>query len=296
MEDLSLSALGSLCALGSALTWALTSLLVRTLNPHFNSVAVNALRTTASGALLLAWILVDRGAGELLAISWPSLLLLGFSIIVAIGIGDTVFFESTRRLGLGRGMTIAMAYPLVAAGLAAVFLDEVITPQIAVGSLVTLAGLALIVLSRRDEALAGDGWWLGVGGALLAAVAWGISSIMLKAPLNEVDPVTAQAVRLPLAGALLFATPWARGAVRTLGTSAGPVVWRMTALSLLTALSSVLFVTALKYSGVAMATVLSSTAPMFAIPLGLLFLGERVTLRPIVGATLAVAGIAVLQL
>ncbi len=296
MEPLSLPALGSLCALGSALTWAVTSLLVRTLNPHFNSVAVNAIRSVASGALLLAWVLLARGAGDLLAISWPSLALLGLSIVAAIGIGDTVFFESTRRLGLGRGMTIAMTYPLVAAGLAAVFLDEVITPQIVIGALLTLAGLVLIVLSRRDEAGTRDGWWLAVGAAMLAAVAWGVSSVMLKAPLREVEPVTAQAVRLPLAGALLFATPWARGAVRALGASQGPVVWRLAALSLLTAASSVMFVAALKYAGVAIATVLSSTAPMFAIPLGLLFLGERLTLRPIVGATVAVAGIVVLQL
>ena len=45
-----------------------------------------------------------------------------------------------------------------------------------------------------------------------------------------------------------------------------------------------------------MATVLSSTAPMFAMPLGYLFLGERMSRRAILGTALTVAGIAVLQL
>jgi len=42
--------------------------------------------------------------------------------------------------------------------------------------------------------------------------------------------------------------------------------------------------------------VLSSTAPLFAIPLGVMFLGERVSPAIVVGAIIAVAGIVVLQL
>ena len=65
---------------------------------------------------------------------------------------------------------------------------------------------------------------------------------------------------------------------------------------MVTAASSVLFVASLKYAGVAIGAVLSATAPLFAIPLGVLFLGERVTLATVLGAVIAVAGIVVLQL
>lgn len=295
MTLLSGPALGVALGLGSAVSWALTSFLVRTLNPHFNSVAINAIRTVAGGALLLVWVLVHDGGAGLAAISAGNLTLLVASIILAVGIGDTVFFESTRRLGLGRGMTIAMSYPLVATALAAVFLGETVTPRLAAGSLLTLSGVALIALARAGDAGIPEGWWVGVGGAVLAAVAWGVSSVLLKVPLGDVEPVTAQAVRLPLAGALLFATPWARGSVRTLRGSEAGVVARVALLSALTALSSVMFVASLKYAGVAMATVLSSTAPMFAIPLGVVFLGERLSFRPAVGALVSVTGIVVLQ-
>jgi drug/metabolite transporter (DMT)-like permease len=287
--------LGAALGLGSAMTWAVTSLLVRTLSPHFNSVAVNAIRTIVGGALLLTWVLVSDGGAALTAISAGNLTLLVVSIVLAIGIGDTVFFESTRRLGLGRGMTIAMSYPLVATALAAAFLGETVTPRLAGGSLLTLSGVALIALSRAREAGTTDGWWLGIGGAVLAAVSWGVSSALLKVPLGDVDPVTAQAVRLPLAGVLLFATPWARGSVRTLREGDPGVVTRMAVLSALTALSSVMFVGSLKHAGVAVSTVLSSTAPMFAIPLGVIFLGEPLSLRPLVGALVTVAGIVVLK-
>ena len=52
----------------------------------------------------------------------------------------------------------------------------------------------------------------------------------------------------------------------------------------------------IRHAGVAVATVLSATAPMFAIPLGLAFLGERLAAAAIVGSIVTVIGIAVLQL
>ena len=75
----------------------------------------------------------------------------------------------------------------------------------------------------------------------------------------------------------------------------GPLL-RFAALSVITAGSSVLFVASLKYAGVAVGSVLSATAPLFAIPLGVVFLGERLSVATVLGALLAVAGIVVLQL
>jgi drug/metabolite transporter (DMT)-like permease len=119
---------------------------------------------------------------------------------------------------------------------------------------------------------------------------------MMKTPLLEIEPLTAQAIRLPLASALLFLTPWTRGAVGTLRQGGrGPLV-RIGVLSLITAASSVLFVASIKYAGVAVGSVLSSTEPLFALPLGVIFLGERVSVWTILGALVAVAGIVVLQL
>src|SRR5207245_2038298 len=53
--------------------------------------------------------------------------------------------------------------------------------------------------------------WRGVVEALLAAVAWGVSVVALRVPLDEVDPVGAQAVRLPGGALLLWAPAWAAG-------------------------------------------------------------------------------------
>ncbi|MBI4561298.1 MAG: DMT family transporter [Candidatus Rokubacteria bacterium] len=296
MEILYGPGLGALSALGSALTWALISLLVRTLSPVFNSVTINAVRTSVGSVLLLVWLLLTGATGELLGVSPKALGFLAISTALAFGLGDTVFFESTRSLGLARAMTVSMTYPLIAALLAWALIGEPITASVAAGSLLTLGGLALIVTARKEQASREERFWLGLATATLASIAWAVSVILMKPPLREVDATIAQAIRLPLAGALLWATPWTRGAAGQLKRSGNAAIWRMTWLGALTAASSVMFVAGLKYAGVAVATVLSSTAPMFAIPLGLFFLGERLAPRAVLGSLVTVAGIALLQL
>ena len=118
MTSSSEAALGALAALGSAVAWAVTSLLVRRLSSTLTSLMVNALRSVLGGGLLLAWVLLRKGPDEL-AVSAQSFLLLVVSIVIAVGVGDTLFFESSRRLGIARAMTVSMTYPLIATLMAA---------------------------------------------------------------------------------------------------------------------------------------------------------------------------------
>jgi drug/metabolite transporter (DMT)-like permease len=288
--------LGALCALGSALSWAVITLMVRTLTPTFNSVTLNALRTTVAGALLVAWVLIAGGLAELTSVSALNFGLLAFSIVVASSLGDTVFFESSQRVGLAPALTISMTYPLMAAAFAAAFLGEPVTLRMLAGSVLTLGGLAMIVTARGGAGQAGRQWWLGFGCAMLAALAWAISAILLKAPLREMDAITAQALRMPISGLLLFATPWARGAVRRIAGSSPSIRWRLAVLCVLTTLSSTMFAAGVKYAGVAVGTVLSSTAPMWALPLGYTALGERLARPAIIGLVVTLLGIIILQL
>jgi len=294
---LSLPALGAVCALASAFTWAVTGLLVRTVSPPLSSVTVSAVRALLGGSLLLAWVLATGGFARLAAIGETNFLLLLVSIVVAIAVGDVMFFESARFLGLARAMTVSMVYPLMSAVFAAFLLGEPLTVRVVSASLVTLAGLALIVRARDGERVREERLGVGLAAAFVAAVAWAVSLLVLKPAMGSLDPVTAQAVRLPLASIVLFATPWGWSAPRQVMAMATDraALWRVALLGVITAASSVLFVTSVKWADVAVAAVLSSTAPLFALPLGLVFLGERVTRLALVGTALAVTGVALLQ-
>jgi drug/metabolite transporter (DMT)-like permease len=286
---------GALCALGSALSWSVTSLMVSALAPAIGTFTINAARTTLTALIVIGWMLVAGDLQTILTLSMGGFALLAVSIVLAIAVGDTIFFESTRRLGLGRAMTISMSYPVVAASLAALLLGERLTAAIIVGGLVTLAGLVLIVLARTD-APGQPRPWRGVVEALLAALAWGVSVVALRVPLDEIDPVSAQAIRLPVGALILWVTPWAMRGVPLLIRGGWPLLLQLIALAVVTAVSSVLYGASVKYAGVAVASVLSSTAPLFAVPLGVVFLGERLPRLALVGTAVTMIGIVVLRL
>jgi len=292
---LSDAAVGALCATGSALTWALINLLVRGLSPAFNSVALNALRSTVGSVLIVAWIAAMDGLGGLTDMSARAVWLLAISVVLAVGVGDTIFFESVKWLGLVRAMTVSMVYPLFAALLAALLLGEAPTLQVSVGGLLTLAGLILTVRAKGSAGPVHGRFRLGLAAALVAALAWAVSVILLKPALEEVDAIRSQAIRLPLAAAMLWVTPWAWSVHRPLREQGRAGLWRLFALGTLSTASSILFVAGVRHAGVAVATVLSSTAPIFALPLGFFFLGERVAPVAVAGIILPIIGIAILQ-
>ena len=96
--------------------------LVRRLGEASNMMTINAVRVSASGAVLFVLSFAGPAREEVLAMSGLTLVLVVSSTVLAAGIGDSVFFECTRILGLGRTMTLAMTYPLMAAVFAATVL------------------------------------------------------------------------------------------------------------------------------------------------------------------------------
>ncbi len=116
--------------------------------------------------------------------------------------------------------------------------------------------------------------------------------IWLRVAAEGVDPAMAQAVRLPVAAALTVAL-----ALRA-GHSIAPLRYgRRSFVALLvtgifgTAAGSMLYVVAVQEAGAARTAVLSSTAPLFALPMAALFLRERITARIIAGTAVSVSGI-----
>jgi drug/metabolite transporter (DMT)-like permease len=211
--------------------------------------------------------------------------LLAVSIVIAVCVGDTVFFESVPEPGPRPGDDGLDDVPLIATLLAALLVGEPLSASVLGGSALTLGGLVLIVIARAGTATArraasgpgvgaADARLGGVGGvgdrAPAAARRDGRHHGPGRPPARSPAPSSG-----PLPGR---AAPSAQ--IRTSGRSTR---WALAVLGLLTAFSSVLFVAGVKYAGVAVATVLSSTAPMFAIPLGMVFLGERMAPAAMVG-------------
>jgi transporter family protein len=293
MSELTLGILGGL---GSALTWALITTMGQSVAGRFTSAGINAFRALVGGLIVLVGAVGTGHGGEIVGMPLWVALTLWVSILIGYAGGDVIFFAGMQRLGVTRAHTLSMAHPLMSTLVGALFLGEPITALRGAGIGLVLGGISLIVTGRGAGGTDAPGsHWRGVQLILAAAVAWTIAAVMMKAPLQIVSPLVATAIRSPMAGLALWATPWARGTWKAVAESRGREAWLLAGICALSALSPVLFVMGLKYGGVAIGTVLATTSPLFTIPLEIVLLRQRPSRRTVVGALITVGGIVLMN-
>ncbi len=291
--------LGELAGLVSACAWGATGLLIRAYLSGVPALAINALRNTIVAAVFMVIFAV---AGSRQPIPPTVFLLLGLSMVSGLALGDSLYFVALKRIGVARAMPISTAYPVLTSILAALVLGERLTLVSAVGMVTTLLGVYLVAVPRgmagaeRQKPVPVRGYWQGVGLAAVAAVCWSGSAIAVKPALALVDVVTASVIRAGMASALLWAVAVRRGAVPSAAWFRGRSLGAVTALGVTSVLSTSLFLESVALAGAGTAAVLSATSPVFAIPLSVLFLGERAGWRLGLGTLLSVVGVVLLTL
>lgn len=291
--------MGEASALGSAFLWAVSNILMGSQSSRLPASVISALRCLFAAVFLVIIALLLVAAGEGGALTWGAALGLAGSGAIGIGIGDTLYIRGLRHIGVSRAFPISMAvYPLLTFALAVPLLGEQITARVLAGTVLIIAGVVLVVsgglpASNGETAARPERErWLGNGLVFAAALLWAGASVWLREAADGVEPAVAQAIRLPAAAIVTVL------AVRGSGLSLSPRGHgRRTWLALVltgvagTGVGSMLFVIAVQDAGAARTAVLSSTAPLFALPMAALLLGERVSARVIAGTALSITGI-----
>jgi len=293
MTDLTWGIVGGL---GCGLNWAVTSLLVRTLSGTLTPAGIGAIRATGGGSLLvLAAVLAGEGPDMLAAPFW-AVLSLWAAILLAMALGDTLFFHGMEYLGVTRALTLGLANPLLTTLTGILLYGETMTVFRLVGIALVIWGLVLIIAGRGAEgAGSGRATQRGLRLVFLAAAAWAVSTTIVKPALQALPVLTGTALRIPFAGLILWLTPWTRGTLHAIRTSSRRERACLGVLCLLNAFGSVLFTVAIRFGGVAVGNALASTSPLFAIPLEVWILKQRPSWETVVGALITVAGIACLN-
>ncbi len=296
---------GELAALGAAWLWAIASVAYAWIGRQVPPLGLNLSKGLVAIALILLTLLVRGDLGTAIASGQPgavtpmNLGLLLLSGLVGIGFGDTVYFQALGYLGPRRTLLLGTLAPPLTAFLGLIFLDEVLPTLAWLGIGLTLVGVIWVISERTSQQTKPHQHLLqGLGFALLAALAQAVGAILSRAALmaTEVDPLWSALLRL-LAGVLALGLwgllrqqlrHWLKGlhTVRIWGTLILAAFGG-------TYLGIWLQQVALKYTTAGIAQTLAATSPLFILPITTI-MGERISMRAFLGASLAVVGIAVL--
>lgn len=290
--------LGEISALLTACFWSCSALLFTSAMRGAGSFQVNITRLILASVYLVGVIVVFRLDVNLSGAQYANLAISG---IIGLAFGDTFLFKAFQEVGARISMLIMSLAPAFAALLAYVVLGETISTQGVVGILITLAGVGLVVSERKGDANI-PVTTLGIIFALLGAVGQGAGLIFAKMAFreSEVNGFVATAIRI--LASLVFLLPMAL-ATKRLRTPLAMYRTQHRAF-LLTAAGSIfgpfLGITfsliAIEYTKVGIAATIMAIVPVLMLPLVHYIYKEQLSMRAIIGACVAVGGVAILFL
>lgn len=291
---------GELAALVAALCWAISSTVYGYLGAKIPRIGLNLLKGTLAIALLLITLLIQsilQVEPNLFQWNSISLGLLILSGVIGIAIGDTAFFNCLNILGARKALLMETLAPPLTAVLALIFLHENLSFTAWTGILLTVLGVAWVITERvSEQSSTSSNLGLGLGFGLLAAFSQSTGATLSRLALTqmEISPLWSTLWRM-VGGVsvLLLCLPFYRSTlpfiVNTIKSKSilGGI---FIATFLGTYLGIWLQQTSLKFTAAGIAQALSSTSPLFILPI-VAVLGERISGRAILGVIISLVGI-----
>src|SRR5688572_32038534 len=180
------------------LVWSSAFIFVKLALRDSSAEAFAALRAVAAAPVLLAALLIRDAAGLGRALREPRVHVIGLVLGATSVAGFLVFSTLGLELsGIGFGVVLIYAQPLLVAGMARLVLGERLTPRQVVGLFVGWAGIAIAVLGEVSGADAGPRVWQAALLFLGSAVCFAVGTVVVKA-------VTTGPRAVPLPPALLL--------------------------------------------------------------------------------------------
>jgi drug/metabolite transporter (DMT)-like permease len=290
--------LGELSALLTAFLWSGTSLAFSSAAEKIGSLQLNINRMILASFFLISTILIMGYSIDLTSTQFVNLIISG---IIGLVIGDSFLFKSFQLLGARISMLLMALSPGMSTILAFFFLDERITFIGIVGILITIGGIALVVLEKNAESkhrIKSIGIFYGILGAL--GQSGGLIFAKFAFQEGHITSFVATFIRILSSVIILlpvvvllkrYKNPYktftqnksAFGAT-LLGTILGPF------------LGITFSLIAIENTKVGIAATLMSTMPIIMLPMVRYIFKEKLSWRAILGAVISVVGVALIFL
>lgn len=299
--------LGELFAILTAICWAITSTAFEHAGKKIGSLSLNIIRLWFAFVFLMIYSGITRGLPLPTDANTETYKWLILSGLIGFVLGDLFLFEAFTRIGARISMLIFSSVPPMSAILAYFILGDTMTLLQIVGMFVTIFGIGLVILTKdtsldqRKVKLAHPvvGVLLAFGGALGQATGYIIGKLGVQSGVGNYDAFAATQIRIiaAIVGFTIVITikrGWPRVfkafkhkkamVSTTIGSIFGPFIGVSLAL------------VALNYTTPGVASTLTSITPIILIPVALFYHKEKLVIKEIIGAFVAIAGVTIMFL
>jgi len=294
--------LGEFAALGTAILWSFTSIFFTSASRRLGSYYLNKFRIPMAAVFLMGMLLIIDGRILPAGISSTSYYYLIASGIIGLSLGDLCLFSAFLIIGTRLTLLVFAASPIITTIIAWLLLDETLNIYAITGIFITIAGIAWVTAERQKNGNSQNqpsrSRALGVLLALGGATGQAVGLVLAKAGMGDsVDPLPATFIRMVAAAGAIWLFGLFKGdTIKTLkkmsdrramllaigGAICGPFlgVW--------------LSLVAVRHTATGIAAAIMASVPVLVIPLVIIFYHEKVSLRALIGAVIAVGGVVLL--
>ncbi len=291
--------IGEISALVTACLWSVSSFMFAFASARVGSVQVNINRIILA-AIILFLVVVVSGIDYSLSSSQLQYLII--SGIVGLVIGDSFLFKCYQLIGARLGMVLMSLVPAISAILAWIFLNEIITPLGIAGMFVTIFGVVIVVTDRAHGSIKNGLNKLGVLSGFLGAAGQASGLVLAKFAFAEgyINGFVASFTRLSSAGIIILIGGILlrryRNPLKTYRNEIPALKATIAATVIAPVLGVTLSLVAIEFTKVGIASTLMALVPIIMLPISKYYYKEKLSVRAISGAFIAVAGVIILFL
>lgn len=268
---------GELWAAAAALSYALSNLFLRAAAPHVGQVMATLLQVLPLWTLSTLVLVASRRRRSQLRTGAPGFVgrsplgLAALSGLVVYAVGNPVFVEAIKRGGVVIAVPVVQTSVVWGALIGAFVLDEALSRRLGVGLAVFVLGLGSLSWGQALAVGLGSGWVTAIPLAMLSALTWGLSSVVMRKALRAgLDRFSALAVSTSFGVLTLNGYLAVTGSLGQYAAMEARDVWFLLGAGLMNAGAQVCLVTAL------ISTRVSTVTAINASSLGLVTIGAHV--------------------
>ncbi len=288
---------GASAALFGAVLWAGTSIIFENISKKISSARLNFYKGSFALMLLAVTSLI---LGERIpTINWNEISVLAISGVIGIALGDTAYFQAVKKVGARRALTLFTLAPPMSALIALIFLGEQLSLMTWIGIMITVCGVIWVVTEESGDEkiqIKKEDLLPGILFGALAALGQATGVVMTRSVLTQTNLTTLQSTVMRLAPALvaliIIIMIMGRGYEKLEKESIDKkLIGKVVLASIIGAYICLwLQQIAIENLQAGIAQTMLSTSPIFILPMVALR-GEKISVRAITGAVLAIAGI-----